>query len=257
MALWRIGDTWPESTMRRCLADLTDRRVSFDTAPEEMDEAHGWTVDGSDSVLGSEAPGPPAPDGVFERARQAILNYDFSDPAIVDGHFDPNTPFIGRNMLLEIKVPLLRLHYLGGVRVHSLKEVSNDEQTVFGFRYDTLEGHIEKGLEWFLLTKDHNTGEVRFRIEARWRLGQFPNWWSKLGFRLIGARCRDIWRDRAPARLREAIRRPTAGPRGRGGSSGSPLRRDTPTDEARLAGASRALSGVGMAGDLASNEGQT
>ena len=28
---------------------------------------------------------------------------------------------------------------------------------VFGFRYDTLEGHIERGVEWFLLTK--TTGE--------------------------------------------------------------------------------------------------
>ena len=28
------------------------------------------------------------------------------------------------------------------------------------FRYDTLEGHIERGYEWFLLTKDHATGGI-------------------------------------------------------------------------------------------------
>lgn len=198
--------------MTQYLKALEERRVSFDTPADEMDEAHGWTVDGAETVLGTEPPGPPVPDGAFERAKQGIINYDFSDPNIVQGHFDPNTPLVGRNILLEIKVRLLGLRFLGGCRVHSLKETANEEQTVFGFRYDTLEGHIEQGYEWFLLTKNHRTGEVRFKIEAHWRLGTFPNWWSRLGFRLIGERCRTLWRHRAPLRLQEVIQRPVPKP---------------------------------------------
>jgi hypothetical protein len=83
---------------------------------------------------------------------------------------------------------------------------------VCGFRYDTLEGHIERGFEWFLLTKEHATGEVRFKIEAHWQLGQFPNWWSRLGFRLIGEHYRTLWRHRAPERLRELAEQPARKP---------------------------------------------
>lgn len=214
MALWRWGTGWSEQTMKRYLAELAKRPVSFTTPPEEMTQEHGWTVDGNESQIGTEPPGAPQPDGVFERAKQGLMNYDFSDPTIVEGHFDPREPFVGRNMMLEIKT--LGLHFLGGVRVHSVREESDDRQTIFGFRYDTLEGHIENGFEWFLLTKNHETGEVRFKIEAHWRLGAFPNWWSRVGFKLIGERCRELWRDRAPQRLRrlahQSIEQPSPEP---------------------------------------------
>ncbi|HEU4754898.1 MAG TPA: DUF1990 family protein, partial [Armatimonadota bacterium] len=137
-------------------------------------------------------------------------NYDFSDPRIVEGHFDPTTPLAGRNMLLEMKV--LGLHFLGGVRVHAVREETSETHTLFGFRYDTLEGHIEQGFEWFLLTKKHLTGEVSFRIEAHWRLGQFPTWWSRLGFKLIGENYRRYWRHEAPERLKRVARQPAARP---------------------------------------------
>ena len=212
MALWKFGRGWSEATMKRYLADLEHRSVSFEADPNEMDANSGWTVDGAEKELAVEPPGPPVPDGAFERARQGLINYDFSDPTIVKGHFDPEAPFVGRNMLLEIKVPLLLLRFLGGVRVHSVRDTSNEERSVFGFRYDTLEGHIESGYEWFLLTKDHQTGQVRFKIEAHWRLGTFPNWWSRLGFRLVGERFREAWRQAAPRRLQELIRRPVPEP---------------------------------------------
>jgi uncharacterized protein (UPF0548 family) len=206
MALWRFGRGWSEETMRSYLAALAERPVNFSTPPEVMTRENGWTVDGAETQIGVESPGPPGEDGLFARARQGIIQYDFSDPRIVVGHFDPQAPFAGRNMLLEIKC--LGLHFLNGVRVHSVREEIDNGRTLFGFRYDTLEGHIEQGFEWFLLTKNHQTGAVRFKIEAHWRLGQFPNWWSRLGFRLIGERYRALWRRRAPERLRELAQRP-------------------------------------------------
>ena len=210
MALWRFGLPFSEKTLKRYLAELAHRRVNFDLPPDEMTVENGWTVDGDEKVLGIEPPGPPLPDGIFAHARQGLINYDFSDPRIVVGHFDPNVPFVGRDMLLEIKIWGLR--YLNGARVHSVRDESHPEETVFGFRYDTLEGHIESGFEWFLLTKDHRTGEVRFKIEAHWRLGDFPNWWSRLGFILVGERFRTRWRHRAPERLKELARKPVQKP---------------------------------------------
>ncbi len=206
MALWRFGGGWSEAEMKRYLAELPARSVNFTVPLEEMEPEHGWTVDGDEQPLGHEPPGHPVPDGLFERARQGLMNYDFSDPRIVEGHFDPKEPFIGREMLLEMKV--LGFRYLCGVRVHSIREEERDGRSYWGFRYDTLEGHIERGYEWFLLTKEHATGEVRFKIEAHWRLGDFPNWWSWLGFRLFGERYRIRWRHRAPERLRELAKRP-------------------------------------------------
>jgi len=210
MARWRWGWGWSEAALQAYLEELKGRRVNFNTDPATMTRENGWTVDGTDQVIGHEPPGPPLPDGVFHRAREGVIHYDFSDPRIVVGHFDPRAPLVGRNMLLEIKV--LGLHFLNGCRVHSVREENDSARTLFGYRYDTLEGHIEQGFEWFLLTKERATGEIRFQIEAHWRLGQFPNWWSRLGFLLIGEHCRALWRRRAPERLRELAHQPAQQP---------------------------------------------
>ena len=67
-----------------------------------------------------------------------------------------------------------------------------------------------------MMMKEHENVEVRFRIEAHWMLGDFPNWWSRLGFRLVGERFRKAWRDRAPIRLRRIsnreVEKPVAAP---------------------------------------------
>jgi len=210
MALWRFGRGWSEAEMQAYLAELADRPVNFEVPPEEMTQENGWTVDGAETEIGRESPGPPVTDGVFERARQGVIHYDFSNPRIVEGHFDPQAPLPERNMLLEIKA--LGMRYLGGTRVHSVRDESDAQRTLFGFRYDTLRGHIERGFEWFLLTKEHDTGVVRFKIEAHWRLGDFPTWWSRLGFKLVGERYRTLWRHHAPERLRALVHRPAQKP---------------------------------------------
>ena len=210
MALFRFGVPFTDRKLRSYLNALRDRPVNFDTPVEQMTVEHGWIVDGSHDEIGTEPQGPPVHDGIFARARQAIINYDFSDPSIVVGHFDPTTPPVGRDMLLELKV--LGFRFLCGARVMEVRDDYDGNTTYFGFRYDTLEGHIERGYEWFLLTKDHETGGIHFRIEAHWQLGQFPNLWSKIGFKLIGEHYRATWRRRAPARLRRIAHQPVSVP---------------------------------------------
>jgi uncharacterized protein (UPF0548 family) len=199
LAEWRFSTGWSEGELRDRLERLRELGRNFATPESDMTAARGWTRDGVTARLGTEPPGRPAPGGRFERARRALETFQFSDPRIVAWHFDPATPFAGRNVLLEIKA--LGLRYLCGVRVVELRSEETEDRTLFGFRIVTLEGHLERGTEWFLLSKDHGSGEVRFRIAANWRLGQFPNLWSHLGFRCVGPAYRKLWRRRAAERL--------------------------------------------------------
>lgn len=211
MADWRIGRGWKEAELEARLEDLKSLGLNFSDSFDAMTRDRGWHQYYSEAVVGRERPGRPEEEGPFGRGRIAIASYAFSDPTIVIGHFDPGVPLLGRHMLLEMRA-LRLLHYLAGVRVGAVRDEEEEGRSVFGFRYDTLEGHIEQGAEWFLLTKDHETGELRFRIEAAWRPGQFPNWWSRVGFSWLGPRYQRRWHYRAHALLAKLIRDPAVRP---------------------------------------------
>lgn len=189
MAEWRAFRGWPAGALRARIDALGTQR-NFDAAEEEMTAERGWHHYFSEALIAREPDG----DDCFSRACSALANYQFSDPSIVVAHFDPKAPLLGRRILLEIKV--LGLRYLCAALVSRVRE----EPRVYGFRYDTLHGHIERGMEWFLLTKDEQ-GDIRFRIEARWKQGELPNWWSRLGFHLLSARYQRRWHVQAHRRL--------------------------------------------------------
>ena len=190
MAEWRLFRNWSSGALRARLDALPARPLNFEAEEAEMTSEQGWHHYHSDAVIATEREG----DTMFERARVALANYQFSNPRIVVAHFDPATPLLMRRLLLEIKV--LGLHYLCPAVVHEVR----DEVNVYGFRYDTLEGHIERGLEWFLLRKDAD-GKIHFRIEARWRRGDFPNWWSRVGFAVLSGPYQRRWHRQAHRRL--------------------------------------------------------
>ncbi|HEX6939560.1 MAG TPA: DUF1990 family protein [Longimicrobiales bacterium] len=201
MAEWRFARGWSDAELEDRLARLGAAERNFD--PRAIRPGEGWVFYYSEAPIGRGEPGPPAPGDVFERAKAAIVDYAFSDPRIVTAHFDPAAPLLGRRMLLEIRV--LGLRYLCGVVVGAVRSLSPAGRTVFGFRYETLHGHIESGFEWFLLTADHEAGETWFRIQATWRPGQLPNWWSRVGFRLLARRFQRAWHRLAYVRLRQIV----------------------------------------------------
>jgi uncharacterized protein (UPF0548 family) len=191
MAEWRLFTRWSGAALNARLEGLSDKCVNFDEMDEaEMTGERGWHHYHSEAVI---AHGADA-DGRFARAKTALATYQFSDPAIVVAHFDPAAPLLHRRLLLEIKIWGLR--YLCPAYV----SIVRDEADLFAFRYDTLDGHIERGVEWFILSKAES-GEIRFRIEARWRRGDFPNWWSRLGFIMVGGFYQRRWHRRAHQRL--------------------------------------------------------
>ena len=211
MAEWRILRGWSKGEIADRLERIASRPLNFSGVYEEMTPENGWNRYHSEAVIAKEPPGPPLPEGPFRRAEVAVANYHLSDPAVVVGHFDAESRLLGRRMLLEMKA--MGLHYLASVVVGAVRFEEDDRCHTFGFRYDTLDGHIERGSEWFLLTKDTCSGEIRFRIEAAWVPGQFPNWWSRLGFRYLGPRYQKRWHHEAHWRLfRIAHRGMTATP---------------------------------------------
>lgn len=202
MAEWRLGRGWSDAELEQRIAELRRRPRNFDPAEPKTLE-RGWRFHRSDTAVGRERAGPPEQGGAFERAVEAITQYEFSDPRIVVAHFDPADRLEERFMLLELKPLMLR--FLTGVRVGAVRRQEDPSETIFGFRYDTLAGHVERGWEWFLLTKSHATGEIRFRIEADWMPGDFPNWWSRIGFGVVGVHYQRRWTRRSHVRLRRIL----------------------------------------------------
>jgi len=195
VAEWRLGRGWRGDEIGERMRALDSVPRNFEAHEAEMTTEHGWNNYYLESVVAHENLGE---NDRFERLAQGIANYEFSEPTIVRAHFDRLAPLLGRRMLLDIQA--LRLHYLCPTVVTKVRDERDAQGRVFGFRYDTLVGHIETGAEWFLLTKTSN-GDIHFRIDALWRSGQFPNWWSQVGFKLLAKRYQREWHRHAQRRM--------------------------------------------------------
>ena len=200
---YRWGGGFDEDELQRGLRALDGSPVTGPGSDEAAASDPAWGHHFSSALVAREPPGLPVPAGAFAEAQRRIISYEFSDPAIVQAHFDERHSLLGRRMLLELKV--LGLHLLCGVLVAEVRDEQSAQCTVWGFRYETLAGHVEAGAEWFLLSKNHATGEVHFRIEAAWRQGNLPNWWTRLGFHTLARHYQRAWHRSAYARLRKFV----------------------------------------------------
>lgn len=209
MSEWRILQGWSNEQIQDRLRALRGLERNFSDPIDQMTPERGWHQYFSEATVAQTSPGLPEENGLFERGRTAVANYEFSDPRILIAHFNPDVSLSERYILLEMRAVGI-LHFLGGAIVGAVLSKQNAERTVFGFRYDTLEGHIERGVEWFTLTQVHETGEIHFRIEASWRPGQFPNWWSRIGFSLVGPHYQEKWHRRAHHLLAELVHTPSS-----------------------------------------------
>jgi uncharacterized membrane protein/uncharacterized protein (UPF0548 family) len=210
---WRLGRGWSDAELRERLAAVDPRAVNFDPAAPLTAE-RGWNEVRSHAVVAREPPGPPLADGAYARARRLVAACAHSDPRIVVAHFDAAAPLAGRVLLLELIS--LRLHFLCPAVVGETRDDAGGDRATAGFSLVTLRGHVERGREWFLVEKDHATGDVRLRIEASWRAGDFPGWWAWAGFQLLGRRSQRRWHRLAHLRLRRLLVARAEGPR-RGG----------------------------------------
>jgi uncharacterized protein (UPF0548 family) len=171
---------------RHALERLRGARLNFD--PDEPDAS--WHHDDQREALPYEEPGAPVAEGGWEIARRLMRGYEFADPSIVRAYYDPDAPLEGRDMLLELR--FLGLRFLAGVRINEVydrtSEVSGRPVRVWGWSYQTLEGHLEKGQMHWEVWKWLDTGEVEFRVHSVSKRAEIRNPVVRIGFRLFGRR---------------------------------------------------------------------
>ena len=172
------------------LDSLGKRRVNYDPAraPQEGVPDGHWQVDSGDMVVGQEPPGPPAPGGPWELACQLVRQYEFAEPRILRAVYRGREELLGRDMLLEGRFAGLRFYL--GVRVTEVIDENREEngvlERVWGWSYQTLEGHLEQGRLRYEVIKVLSTGMVIFRVSGYSRRAPIPNPLIRWGFRLFG-----------------------------------------------------------------------
>ena len=179
----------PNRRAEQRLAALAGRPVNFDTSRlHEYTPETGWRRDDMVEPLPAEAPGPPEPGGSWELTRRLVMNYQLADTSQVRAVYDDRTPFEGRDMLLWIRFAGVRFGV--GVRIGGAYEWTRDVDgrpaRVYGWYYDTLEGHFEQGRMHYEVWKWLDSGEVHFRLHAVSRGAETGPWVLRTGFRLVG-----------------------------------------------------------------------
>lgn len=163
---------------------LADARINY-----SVDEVGppAWHIDTHRSQLPAERPGAPEPNGSWEHARLLVRYYEFSPPEIVRALFDPAAPLLGRNMLLEARFH--GMNFYCGVRVTEVVDETRDNgDRVWGWGYQTLEGHLERGKVTYEVVKHQDTGQVEFVSSSHSQVAPTVDRVTLLGWRLFGRR---------------------------------------------------------------------
>jgi uncharacterized protein (UPF0548 family) len=174
---------------QRKLTALDERAVNFDTSKvDDYTVQAGWHRDDMVEVLPHEGSGPPVDGGSWQIARRLMVDYQLADPRVVRACYREDAPLAGRDILLQIRLAGLRFSV--GVRVGEVyeetRELDGRQAQVFGWCYQTLEGHFEEGRMHYELWKWLDTGDVEFRLDAVSRAAETGPFLLRTGFRLFG-----------------------------------------------------------------------
>jgi len=176
----------PDARPPRGLTALAGREVNFDTSKVgEYMPSNAWHRDDMVETLPHEGPGPPAAGGSWHTARRLMVDYQLADSRAVRAVYRQDAPLAGRDILLKIRFAGMRFN--AGVRVGEVydetRQLDGRQAEVFGWYYQTLDGHFEEGrmhYEWL------DTGDVEFRLHAFSRAAQTGPFVLRTGFRLFG-----------------------------------------------------------------------
>lgn len=177
------------------LEDLHHRDINYDPAraPQDGQPQGHWHVDSGSTVIGHELPGPPEPGGPWETACHLVGQYEFADGPILRAVYRSDQDLLGRDMLLEARFCGLRFYL--GVRVTGVIDVTRDADTgperVWGWCYQTLQGHLEQGRLSYEVIKKESTGQVIFRITGYSRPADIPSPLIRWGFALFGRQAQE------------------------------------------------------------------
>lgn len=209
----------------RAYARLQDRRLNFDpaTLAGAGEAGSPWTVDDHRAELPPERLGPPEPGGSWETARDLVRDYAFAPPPLIRAVYRPGDALEGRNMLLEGR--FLGMGFMLGARVAAVvdgeREIDGRIARVWGWHYQTLEGHVERGQMDFEVAKWPHDGSVAFLIHAVSRPADIRNPVIRIGFRIFGRGLQLRFAREARARMVRLVRE-------RLGAPGEPPGREGP-----------------------------
>jgi uncharacterized protein (UPF0548 family) len=117
-----------------------------------------------------------------------VSQYEFADARILRAVYRGGDELLGRNMLLEGRFFGLRFYL--GVRITGVIDEARDtrdgQEQVWGWCYQTLQGHLEQGRLSYEVIKNLGTGQVSFRVNGYSRQAPILNPVIRLGFRLFG-----------------------------------------------------------------------
>jgi uncharacterized protein (UPF0548 family) len=178
--------------------------VNYDEADAPVPHQPGnWHVDNPQTLIGQEPAGAPVANGAWEIACKLVRAYEFSDPDIVRAVYRPSEELFGRNMLLEAR--FLAFRFYVGVRVTEVLDETRDGQRIWGWGYQTLEGHLEQGKLVYEVVKDLRSGAVELRIRAYSRRAPIQNPVVRLGFAMFGRRTQLRFYAAVGQRLRNTV----------------------------------------------------
>lgn len=182
------------------LEELRLRQVNY--AAEEV-RAPEWNFDAHRHQLGTERPGPPEPGGIWETACRLVGDYEFSSPERIRAIYSGDSPLLGRDLLLEGRFYGLRFHM--GVRVTSVVD-EVEPQRAWGWAYETLEGHLERGKMGYQVVKHPASGRVEFLVEGYSQLSPAVRPLLSFGWAMFGRRTQLGFYRRCGARLARLVR---------------------------------------------------
>lgn len=191
------------------LGRLSQRQVNYDPAraPEDGRADGHWHVDSGEVVIGREPAGPPVHGGTWETGCVLARQYEFAEPGILRGAYRQGGELKGRDMLLEGRFYGLRFYM--GVRVTRVIDETRDgdggAEQVWGWSYQTLEGHLEQGRLTYEVIKNLATGRVTFRVSGYSRMAPIPNPVIRLGFMLFGRWTQQRFYRAALRRMRDLV----------------------------------------------------
>ncbi|TWV53685.1 DUF1990 family protein [Streptomyces misionensis] len=171
-----------------------------------MDEVRrpAWNIDVHRTALPAEPPGAPTPGGPWTQACRMVRDYEFSPPEIVRALYDPAAPLLGRDMLLEARFHAL--HFYCGVRVTEVVDETRDgTDHAWGWAYETLDGHLERGKVTYQVVKDGRTGAVEFLATCHSQGAPTLGPVTSLGWRLFGRRTQLRFYRRCGERMRHLV----------------------------------------------------
>jgi uncharacterized protein (UPF0548 family) len=175
------------------------RKVNFD--PAEVDDT--WSHDLQHTTLGKEPPGPPVPQGIWETACRFVAAYEMADPSIIRAVYKASAPLVGRDLLLEGRFLLLRFYM--GVRITEVIDERRGTERTWGWAYETLEGHVERGRMSYEVVKDERSGLVELVIRAYSEGASTLGPVTALGWRLFGRRTQLRFYRECGRRLRRLV----------------------------------------------------